>query len=149
LDQAHELRQIMWSGTPFWLYVGMPKVRGDWDVKMLATLRGVSTEERAGEPDALYTEVQFTEYRQAKLTRKARGKGPREKKRTVVITHKGGDTRVRGLALKRAPTLANIARVAYGSPSEWKSIASANHLKGIEGSTPLGEYMADKHKTEL
>jgi hypothetical protein len=74
-----QLERIMDSGTPFWLTVANPRMWGNKgkhpDLKMLATLRTFTATERAGEPDARYMDLAFTEYEVPGLKRKAQGNG--------------------------------------------------------------------------
>jgi hypothetical protein len=74
LEVADELNLILDLGTPVRLVCINADV-GTTELNMPATLRGLSVEQRAGEPDARYVNVQFTEWKSAALTRRRRKKG--------------------------------------------------------------------------
>lgn len=113
---SSQVVHILNSGTPFLLLIGQPQLwgEGNYDVKMKATLRSATVEERAGEVDARYINVTFTEWRDLEVQKDAKGnKGDRLP-----------------LQIKPGPndTLRSLAKEYYGSTREWRLIALANGL---------------------
>jgi hypothetical protein len=134
LAAGHELRQIMNSGTPFRLVV---KQAGLWghmeDLAMDATLRSVHFEQRAGEVDARYTTLQFTEWRDLNITRKRKGH------------RNGGHTKLpTRYTIQRSSnkTLRDLSKHYYGETKHWRAIVHANRIlrkHNWSPSKPLGE----------
>jgi hypothetical protein len=145
---AEELRKLMNAGTPFWLRVGMPKFRPDWDIKMLATLRSLQVEERAGEPESRYLNIAFSEYRPTDDETSRKAKGPRGDVRVVTLriddekkVIDGGG--IHGLSNRDSLTLVRVAIAAYGAASYWQRIRDANDIKW-GGHEDLFDYMERK-----
>ena len=124
------LEELMEAKTPFNLQVGNPSAWDRWDLEMLATLRSVDYTERAGEPDARYIGVAFTEFVRPKLYRQGL---PYHPVLPVTVTasrdgtahdsqgHRMGDT------ASHPVTLNSLAREYYGSVAKWRLIAKANN----------------------
>lgn len=119
-----ELDTIMESGTPFRFTVGQGQLWDNSDVNMLATLRSMSVEERAGEVDARYLDLTFTQWKVPQVRRAA----------------KGFDLPYR-YDIKRGDTLKSLAKEHYGSYILWKLIFSANRkvLQGIRPDDDLSK----------
>jgi hypothetical protein len=123
---AGDLRELLRSGTAFWLWCGHPILYDDPEVAMYATLRTLQFTEKAGEPDARYADVSFTEWRAADIERSQRGK-------QLPTTHVVG----------RPPpgnpqTLRSLAVYYYnGRSSLWKLIKKANGLSNYGPETAL------------
>lgn len=104
-DLTDTLVKVCESGSPVKLTVD----RGDdTSFAMDVTLRQFDVEEKAGEPDARYFDVTFTEWRDAYVVRKA--KWP--------ARHK----------LVRGDTLSSLATKYYGKPTLARIIAKANKI---------------------
>lgn len=142
LQVVDELRDMLDSGTPFSFTAAAPTYWGAKrrDLSMMATLRALSVEERAGEPDARYLDLQVTEFRRPALTRKREGRA----------RHAGGG-RVRDLPYKhlvrKGDTLAKLAKHYYGRQDRWRTIAQANGARGLSASGDLPEW-ARKHRAK-
>lgn len=123
LHMSDELREVMNSGTPFKLKIGQPKLWGEWDIEMAATLRSLGVEERAGEVDTRYADVTFVQWREAAVTRKRKGKG-------LPTKHK----------IKKGDTLRKLSKKYYGNYKDWKRIALANkRLKNVSMNEDLSK----------
>lgn len=153
---TEEVRSLQRTGTPFWLYVGQPSVRDEWDVKMLATLRSMRVEERAGEPDAKYADMQFSEYRQVTVSRKSKTRPRsqhRSRTRSITLTIDGTRHRVDpdGFRVQMTGanndelTLVHIAHAAFGDAQQWPFIKAYNKLDRWGGHADLFDYMV-RHK---
>lgn len=141
-DLANSLVDISEEGYPFDLlawhnYNKLPELH------MPATLDSVSVVEQAGEVDARYLDLAFTEWRDPVVRRKSLGK-PRTPARkefpftvqlkkdgswTWPTTAPGRSLSLKDLAANKALTLERIARWAYGKPSYAKYVAKANNIK--------------------
>lgn len=120
------LAQIVESGDPFQLTVMHPDgfdsvaegLREDAlvELDMWATMRSFSQEERAGEGDARYVSVSFTEYVEPLVSR--RTKRRKRKSKTWPRTHR----------LTENDTLRSLARSYYGAPEAWRIIARENGM---------------------
>ena len=116
LAATQDLRQIMNSGTPFRLIVNQPRLWGDApDIEMNATLRNVRVEQRAGEVDARYTNVEFVEWRDVDLHGKRKGH------------HRGLPTRHK-IDKHTNRTLRDLGKKYYGEASGWRRIVPANKV---------------------
>jgi hypothetical protein len=144
LGWSEQLLELVESGAPFNLTVGQPNWWDKWDIRNLAvTLRDLQVEERAGERDARYIEVQLIEHREMALKRQRRGAPV-----TVTVdqetgraTWDDGDYEQHSV---KSPTLRELAKQIYGDPSEWRRIAKSAGLKGVTGGDSLEKY-AGKH----
>jgi hypothetical protein len=151
-QMTQQLLKILRRGTPFELIVGQRALWNSNDVHWgpangnAATLRTLDIEERAGEIDARYVNVGFTEFRTAELVRKGLGDGDgknRDPKRgrdlpTSVVIKVGDNT-----------TLTDLARKYYGSTAEWRSIAKRNGMSWQQNRS-LGDWVksqGDKQRT--
>jgi hypothetical protein len=122
LKLSRELRHIMNSGTPFWLEVHQQHLWGRHDLEMMATLRSLSVEERAGEIDSRYISVSYVEWREPEVKKKKKGS-------KFPLRHK----------VRRGDTLKSLSKKYYGGYGGWKSIKKANDkkLKGVGPQEPL------------
>lgn len=155
-----ELRAVMNARTPFQLdvfdvvsrgvevqSVGQGRTRGPLlrtELSMAATLRGVASSVRAGEPDARYFAAQFVEYQRAQIEvrRQRATKGTAESKRLPAR-----------LEIAKLPdsrdSLMELARYYYGDASRWRLIWRANPwLKG-QGLGPRESMKTDLKKAVL
>lgn len=167
---ANRLKAILNSGTPFGLVIGNHPLWGYNDVHWgppndnAAVLTALTVEERAGEPDARYTNVSFQEYRSPELERRRKGKKRNSNKRgrdvPAVVQVAATDTEAKRLAeghhsgqvWARATTLYGLARHFYGSQAEWRLIVSdpANSkLKNVTPSRALGEWLSSRHEKSM
>lgn len=141
LNMTEQLEEIMDSGTPVRLYAGQPMLweggggESGWDVNMPVTLRSIGIEERAGEPDARYLDVEFTEYRSLKLNRRRLGKKAKPTRATAkrpAVVEIYPDSRAfevgteKRIATSGKATLAFLAKHYFGDPSAAKYIYKAN-----------------------
>ena len=147
---AKRLDALVQRGTPMLLIVKNPRLYSEPDLQLIVTLRSANLRERAGEPDARYFDLGFTEYRAPKITRKAYGER-HELPAQVVITRNGVAIEVerdnKRLPKKqrhrigteaRPATLRKLAKHYYGTPKEWKRIAKRNNIaKNISGDDSL------------
>lgn len=135
------------------------------DFKHAVTLRGLSVRERAGEPDARYFDLSFTEYRRPQLRRQGYSGDPRKKDLPVNMevgpagiarevnpnpTGNGGVAPWSGYVVgkKGSPaTLRKLAKFFYGESSEWKRIAARNGLKDFGPSESLAKLPRRGRKT--
>jgi nucleoid-associated protein YgaU len=151
-QMTQQLLKILRRGTPFELIVGQRALWNSNDVHWgpangnAATLRTLDIEERAGEIDARYVNVGFTEFRTAELVRKGLGDGDgknRDPKRgrdlpTSVVVKVSDNT-----------TLTDLAKKYYGSTAEWRSIAKRNGISWQQNRS-LGDWVksqGDKQRT--
>lgn len=159
---AKRLDNLVTQGTPLLLIVRNPQLYKAPDVQMIVTLRSANLRERAGEPDARYFDLGFTEYRVPKISRKNYGERS-ELPAQVVITRKGIAIEVernnKALPKKRRhrigsekspATLRKLAKHYYGTPKEWKRIAKRNDIaKNISGDDSLEKlYKRRKRRGE-
>lgn len=152
---AKRLDRLVVRGSPILLIVRNPALYKQPDVQMIVTLRSASIRERAGEPDARYFDLSFTEYRLPKVARRKYGERS-ELPAQVFLTREGiaienkrrgkslddGDTGKiprHQIGTKKSPaTLRKLAKHYYGTPSEWKRIARANDIaRDISGDESL------------
>ena len=153
---AHRLDKLVAQGTPMMLIVRNPLLYDRPDFRHHVTLRSAHIYEKAGEPDARYFELQFTEYRVPKIQRRQYG-DRHELPATVEINRHGVATEVRtggekngrgdrhkiGSA-KRPATFRMLAKHFYGSPAKWYLIKSKNgtarpsgNFWNLHGDAPL------------
>lgn len=157
-EMAKRLDTLVMRGTPMLLIVRNEILYSKPDVQMIVTLRSANLRERAGEPDARYFDLGFTEYRVPKISRKNYGER-HELPAQVVITKKGvaieverDDKRLpkkqrHRIGTDKSPaTLRKLAKHYYGTPKEWKRIAKRNNIaKHISGDDSL-EKLYDRRK---
>jgi hypothetical protein len=101
----------------FTLTIRQPNELAGYDVNMWATLRNFDTRKVAGEPFTRYFSITFVEYRPTKIEREQIGHP--HLPLTVVA----------GKLPPGRDTLHELAKFYYGSPSQWRRIAAASHLK--------------------
>jgi uncharacterized membrane-anchored protein len=154
------------------LVVTNPDLYQQPDLRMLVTLRSASLRERAGEPDARYFDLSFTEYRVARISRQQYGQ--RHQLPAQVVINKDGVAREMTLikgkwytdpgrevggkrivqhtigSKERPATLRKLAKHYYGTPKEWKRIAKRNDIaKDISGDDSLEKlYERRKRKNQ-
>lgn len=126
LDMVRALKAIGDSMRPFQLNFGQPPLWGVWDVAIPVTMRSLHVEERAGEMDARYFTVSFTEYADAPTHS------------VVGATPAGSNTKslqqgvLATLSAATLPasldTLAKISKKYYHDTSSWRVIAKASGL---------------------
>lgn len=119
---GHTLEKLGDGLRPFLLSIrNRPLWGGAFDVRIIATLRSLSVEERAGEPDARYHDVSFKQHNESGLASKVR------KKVTVPVRHK----------LARGDTPSRLAKRFYGSNAKWRELLKANGIKGLQADSDL------------
>jgi hypothetical protein len=128
---TQDLLELLDSGTPFKVAVGYPRSSGHWDISgMPVTLRNLQVEERGGEPDTRYIDVQLVEYRGLALRRRSRGLP------TVATMHQHGDRITwdlgAGQKTMKNPTLAKLAKHFYGSAGRWRAISKCARNKRLK-----------------
>lgn len=141
LQVADELEEILNSGTPFQFRAANPAYWGASrkDLTMMATLRSMSVEERAGEVDARYFDLSFTEYRRAEVSRKAQGFQGGGKIRNLPYKH----------TLQKGDTLTRLAKKYYGSTNRWRNIAKANGVRNLAASGDVYAWGRAQHRKYL
>lgn len=150
---TEQLVEVCESGSPFLLTVahalpptGFTKAALTTiqpELQMGATLRTLRVTEKAGEGDARYVNVSFTEYRDPVVT--AAGKTARSGGKTfpseVLIGKTGAGYDLTTRAVIASPTarvtLDRIARHYYGKPEMAKLVAVANGLENWGYTSPL------------
>lgn len=167
------LAHLCESGSPF-LFVAhhdvpremasAPLVEVGPKIERHATLRRVRVTEKAGEPDARYFDLDFTEYRVPTVHRQHRGKRKptaQDTKFPVVVQFDkdGSATETKGglpniKHTKDDVTLAGLARLYYGDPSKWRVIVRANaeqhpDLKNLGQNEPIINARSVKPDTKL
>lgn len=153
------LRQILRSNTPFGLSISHEGMWSRPDVHWFpgngnaAVLVSLDAEERAGEPDARYTNVTFQEFRSPDLDRRRKGKRRHDHKRgrgvpTYVLVRSDGRVE-EGKAQKpitRNADLRELAKHFYGRQAGWRTIVAANpKLKNVAASRSLGSWLRSRH----
>lgn len=167
---ADRLDNLVSQGTPMLLVVTNPDLYQQPDVRMIVTLRSASLRERAGEPDARYFDLSFTEYRVPKVARRSYGKRHELPSRVRInkdgVAHElvrlkngkwysdAGDkykSQHHTIGSQKDPaTLRKLAKHFYGTPKEWKRIAKRNDIaKDISGDESLEKlYKRRKRKNQ-
>ena len=153
-DITAKLIEICESGEPVLLtvahdlpglgYENWNRVAAGPELQWPATLRTLRVEERAGEGDARYTNLSFSEYRDPDVSRFAMGRKGGKLPATVTLYMDGSATDDHGKRIGNPPlepvTLHLIARFYYGDPARWGSLARANAIKNWSGSDALVYY---------
>lgn len=168
-DHAHRLIKICESGSPFLLTVAHrmpPHGYRNWhqtlagpELQMEATLRTLKVAEKAGEGDARYLNVSFTEYREpfARADTKRHGQSRNFKHfpRTVLLYRNGvARDKSTGQTINKPPqfpvTLHSLSRFYYHSPSLWKQIAhyNRNRIFNWGANDQLIDYFAQARHTK-
>lgn len=133
LSRQKILLRIMNSGTPFHLTVGNTLFLPDGvhEVDMDATLRACSVEERHGEPDTRYIDVQFVEFPGL----------PKQKVSKLPVK-----LLIRTLP-KSKNTMHKLAIAYYHEASKWRLIAKKNPwLKGVGANVNLVQKFGKSKK---
>lgn len=137
------------SMSPFQLQFGQPDLWGTWDVVTGATFRALHIEERAGEPDARYVAVTFSEFTDTPdvqpippppHVRGAHNKGQQPKLPAHILAILDSSTLHVG-----SRTMTQLAKRYYGSAAAWRLIAKASGLTSVGPNTDL-TTMIGKHK---
>lgn len=160
LNVTDQLEEILESGSPVKLYAGQPALweggggEDGWDVNMPVTLRSMNVEERAGEPDARYIDVEFVEYRSLKLNRRRLGKKTTTpsrgtgKRPTVIEVYPDG--RIFDLGTQsqicgaHKGTPAFLGKHFWGNPKEGMKVVRANPILSqfvVMSSSDLGRVV--------
>jgi hypothetical protein len=135
IDVGEQLEHLGDSRQPFMLSIrNRPLWGAKFDVRMPATLRSVSVAERAGELDTRYVDCEFTEYK-----RPAYG----------VAGRRGKSGQKRRHTLRSGDTLRKLAKSELGSYVEWKAIANANGIKGLNGDSDLYAWGKRHHRSSI
>jgi hypothetical protein len=141
LEIARELEALLQSGTPFYLSAHSPLL---WHLSELpqgrlpVTMRALEVEERAGEVDARYFNINLVEFRRPIISQ--RGKGVVSKKVPVTLF-------VRNLPDSRN-TIYKLAKWYYGSSAKWRVISKANGWK-IPPSVNLKRHFAKQRARKI
>lgn len=140
IAMKEDLVDILESGTPFLLVIHQRHYDGSDDVNWPATLRSMRVDQQPGEIGTRYLDVSFSEWRDPTVQRRLKGapsSGPPKSKRhlpaTVTLTQGRGKWESHTFS---DPTLYDLARFFYGSPSRWRAIANKNKLN-ISGNRHL------------
>lgn len=154
---ARQLDKLVHQGTPIRLIVKNPALPKA-DVNMIVTVRSANLRERAGEPDARYFDLSFTEYRVPKVARRGYGEHPlpatvQINEQGVGLEFKRGDRKFKKkewhkIGTPRRPaTLRDLSVHFYGTSKKWRKIKMRNRgmLEGFSGSSTLKEVY-DKRK---
>jgi hypothetical protein len=122
LQISRELEKLLESGTPFYMSAHSPILWQFSEIpqgRLPVTMRQLEVEERAGEVDARYFNINLVEFRRPIIYQRA--KGAASKKVPVTLF-------VRNLPNTRA-TLYKLAKWYYGSSAKWRVISKANGWK--------------------
>lgn len=139
---AQLLKNLVQLGSPM-----MFVARSGWwegnDLRLPVTLRSVSVEERAGEIDARYFDLSFSEWRQQELDRKGFS-GARERVSLPVTVKIEDDGRCIEEGDSQQVTgahgnLGDLAQHYYGDPTLWRAIVYENGIENFPGSRDLAE----------
>lgn len=154
-DFVTRLRGQLRQMGPIHVCMGTPEYTGRWELDMPMTLRSIEATENAGEPDARYVDVQLTEFDEAELDVRAKGRRRKHGDQTVIVTvYANGVVRPYVRAGSNpfpqdepqhpghgVPTLARIAQQVYGTSILWSRIAKANGITGWTANRNLIEYV--------
>lgn len=154
---ARQLDRLVTQGSPIRVVVRNPALP-QADINMITTLRSANLRERAGEPDARYFELSFTEYRAPKIARRNYGEHqlPAQvqiNSEGVALEFKRGDEKLKRkewhkIGTERRPaTLRDLSKHFYGTSNKWRLIQKRNRglLQGFSGNDSLKEVF-DKRK---
>jgi hypothetical protein len=118
---TRELRSVLRSGTPFHLIISQPELWRRPELDIAAVMTSLRTSERAGEVDARYIDVSFTEYRGETVKRRRQGE-------KLPTRHKIGDA-----PPKNPQSLRTLAKHYYNGKSQrWRWIAEANDIRNFD-----------------
>ena len=105
-----------------------------FDIRMPATLRSVAVAEKAGELDTRYIDCEFTQYQRPDYgVAGRRGKAGQKRRHTL----RAGDT------------LRKLAKSELGSYVEWKTLAKANGITGLNGDSDLYAWGKKHHRSSI
>lgn len=120
-----ELLELARSKSPFEL-VAVLRWGDPEELRMLATIRGITRTLKPGEADTRYWSLNVTEYRDGGVSRRAHGAGHRGV--TLPTKHR----------LTATDTLEGLARRYYAGYTDWVLIARANGIRfGTWGATTI------------
>ena len=162
------LELLVKTGTPFRLRAWSPSLWQRYDSNMPATLRSLRIEEKAGEIDARYVDVSFTEWRRLAIPRKQFGKkrktggtgesgrGASERTPTKVDVWPDGSGRditthehiFRGDAdpFVRRASASRLCQHYYGEPTLYPILYRANPiLRGLPPRANIGDLVTSKN----
>lgn len=125
------LIEINEAGTPFDLLVAH-RYNEEAEIHMDAVLESVTVTETAGEQDARYLDLQFSEYRDPTTKRKGKKKPRRGRSAlpfTIRLSKDGTWSSPVKVRAKAPLTLEKIAVSAYGKASWAKHVAKANGIR--------------------
>jgi hypothetical protein len=156
-DTTNRLKRLCLSGTPFQLiatHVHHPQKaknlhkHAEWFGNV--TLRQFTVTEKAGEGDARYLNVAFTEYREATQPKKGKGRpGSAAPPTKVKLYWDGHATDEKGNRLANPPqrpvTLAFLAKHFYKKPELAHRLGQANKLGNWGANDPLINHPRWKH----
>lgn len=147
---ADYLEKLLKKGTPMRLIARNRALWGRSELDMAVTLRTLNVRERAGEIDARYFDLSFTEYREPKVRRRKYGKDERLPAR-IVITRGGvaveDDTEEKGTGKnpytlgspENPATLRRLAKHYYHDSNDWRLISAKNGIHHFGPDQSLAE----------
>lgn len=106
-------------------------------INSLATLTGVAPKQKPGEVGSEYLTLTVQEFREITLEQQKRRRSQNDHERKVKP--------------KKTDTLADLARHEMGRPSDWRLIAKANGIEGVDSgsASQLQTWLKKHHKTQL
>lgn len=172
-EVVRELGAILRAATPFYLIVEEARFKAaagtaqsvSYDfgtmplLRMQATLRSLASEDKAGEPDARYVTVGFTEFRSADAEQRSAGGAGAGGSNGTNSAGKGGPSSSKlpaSISIKAfkdgpkppANDLYGLATFYYGSASQWTLIKSSNPWLGnVTASHDLGDWNTNELKS--
>lgn len=151
---TEELEALLNAGTPFRLIAWDKALWDKADADLAVTLRSLSMRERAGEPDARYYDLGFTQHREPQTRRRGYGRAKAKLPAVVRIHDDGRASEVISqgdpiehnnrdvIGTKNHPaTLRKLAKHFYNSHSAWKVIAKRNGIKNFGGDDGLDKLV--------
>jgi hypothetical protein len=120
LEVAFQLEKLLESGTAFYMSARSPLL---WHAsefpqgRLRVTMRSLEVEERAGEIDARYFNINLVEFRRPIISERGKGRAASSRLPVTLL--------IRNLPRKR-DTLYELAKFYYGSASKWRVISKAN-----------------------
>lgn len=140
---AQLLKNLTQLGSPLMFVARSGYWEGN-DLRLPVTLRSTQVEERAGEVDSRYFDLQFSEWRAQELEDKGfskhGGHGDPNVPATVKIESSGRCVEEgTGKVVAAHGTLHKLATYYYGDPTEWKVIVRKNGVKGFAPSRDLSK----------
>lgn len=123
-----DLCTIRDHGKPFHLLAHQSNAQEKYEIDYAATLRQVSWKIQAGEVDAYYVTVQFTEFSTPDI-------------REMIAGSSGNAGLPASLPVASLPTnrntTAKMAKYYYGDPTKWRIIAARNGITSISQNTVI------------